>query len=59
MGSKQNRGKGDSPLHLIEKKSFIQARCDCGWEGPARRSRKKAREDAAAHLGKRCKAFGK
>ena len=48
--------KGDSPLRLVEKKGFTQARCDCGWEGAGRRSRKKARGDAAAHAEKGCKA---
>jgi hypothetical protein len=52
-------GKGDTPLHLVEKGNFTQARCECGWNGPGRRSRKKAREDAAAHLEARCKAFRK
>lgn len=51
--------KGDSPLHLVEKGNFTNARCDCGWRGPARRSRKRAREDAAAHLEDRCSAFKK
>ncbi len=52
-------GRHDTPLHLVDKKNFTQARCDCGWAGPGRRSRKKAREDAAAHLGDKCKAFKK
>lgn len=50
-------GKHDSPLHIVEKGSFAHARCDCGWHGPARRSRKRAREDAAAHLEARCSAL--
>ncbi|MGW7519414.1 hypothetical protein ACWGJ2_27870 [Streptomyces sp. NPDC054796] len=33
-----------------ERGSFTSARCDCGWRGPARRARDKARADAAAHL---------
>ncbi|MEU8570183.1 hypothetical protein AB0C51_17850 [Streptomyces pathocidini] len=28
---------------------FSIARCNCGWTGPARRARSKAREDANAH----------
>ena len=52
-------GKGDTPLHLVDKGNFTQARCECGWDGPARRSRKKAREDAAAHLQTKCKAFSR
>lgn len=62
MGKQDDKGEvtgHHSPLHLVEKKNFTQARCDCGWVGPGRRSRKKAREDAAAHLGAKCKAFKK
>ncbi|MFH8984106.1 hypothetical protein [Streptomyces varsoviensis] len=33
-----------------ENGSFCIARCACGWYGPARRARARAREDAAAHL---------
>ncbi|MEU9605160.1 hypothetical protein [Streptomyces sp. NPDC048057] len=32
-----------------ERGSFALARCDCGWSGPARRSRERARTDATAH----------
>jgi hypothetical protein len=60
MGSKQgDPPRGDVPLHIVEKGNFSHARCDCGWRGPARRSRKRAREDAAAHLLERCSAFSK
>lgn len=34
----------------IERGSFCLARCTCGWSGPARRSRDRARTDAAEHL---------
>ncbi|MFD4177402.1 MULTISPECIES: hypothetical protein [Streptomyces] len=34
----------------IERGSFCLARCTCGWSGPARRSRDRARTDAADHL---------
>ncbi|MFE6917265.1 hypothetical protein G3I55_03365 [Streptomyces sp. SID6648] len=34
----------------IERGSFCLARCSCGWSGPARRSRDRARTDAAEHL---------
>ncbi|WP_236244074.1 hypothetical protein [Streptomyces sp. CC210A] len=40
------------PAHrttTTERGSFCLARCDCGWSGPARRSRDRARTDAAAH----------
>ncbi|QDY77633.1 hypothetical protein [Streptomyces qinzhouensis] len=32
-----------------ERGSFALARCTCGWSGPARRSRDRARTDAASH----------
>ena len=56
MSKQENVDKGDSPLRLVEKKGFTQARCACGWDGAGRRSRKKARADAAAHAEKGCKA---
>ncbi|MDK0521048.1 hypothetical protein [Streptomyces sp. ML-6] len=34
----------------VERGSFCTARCGCGWYGPARRSRDRARTDAAEHL---------
>ncbi len=46
----------DGPVAVVDKGSFSHARCECGWRGPARRSRKKARTDAAEHLAQRCKA---
>ncbi|MGW2178162.1 hypothetical protein ACWCXX_08765 [Streptomyces sp. NPDC001732] len=33
----------------VERGSFCTARCGCGWYGPARRSRDRARTDAAEH----------
>ncbi|WP_175408928.1 hypothetical protein [Streptomyces sp. TRM64462] len=33
-----------------ERGAFALARCSCGWAGPARRSRERARTDAAEHL---------
>ncbi|HEX5567607.1 MAG TPA: hypothetical protein VFY14_11890 [Streptomyces sp.] len=33
----------------MEKGSFCSAVCTCGWRGPARRARDRARADAAAH----------
>ncbi|WP_442817728.1 hypothetical protein [Streptomyces sp. NBC_01591] len=33
----------------VERGSFCTARCACGWSGPARRSRDRARTDAAEH----------
>ncbi|WP_282696823.1 hypothetical protein [Streptomyces sp. CC208A] len=42
-----------SPHHTTttERGSFALARCTCGWTGPARRSRDRARTDATEHLG--------
>ncbi|WP_424212574.1 hypothetical protein ACN20G_11025 [Streptomyces sp. BI20] len=46
-------GSASAPApHLaetVERGSFCTARCACGWRGPARRSRDRAREDARAH----------
>ncbi|MBM7171405.1 hypothetical protein JQK87_23960 [Streptomyces sp. G44] len=33
----------------VEKGRFMSAQCSCGWRGPARRARSKARTDAAEH----------
>ncbi|MEU9203243.1 hypothetical protein [Streptomyces sp. NPDC048332] len=33
----------------VERGSFCTARCSCGWSGPARRSRDRARTDAEEH----------
>lgn len=48
--------KGDGPVQMVEKSGFTRARCECGWAGPGRRSRKKARADASTHLNEGCKA---
>ncbi|MDP5313553.1 hypothetical protein [Streptomyces poriferorum] len=40
------------PAHeatTVERGSFCTARCSCGWSGPARRSRDRARKDAEDH----------
>ncbi|WP_189856206.1 hypothetical protein [Streptomyces poonensis] len=34
----------------VEQGRFCLARCTCGWRGPARRARSRARADAAEHL---------
>ncbi|MBP2360047.1 hypothetical protein JOF59_002447 [Streptomyces clavifer] len=36
-------------ISTVERGSFCLARCTCGWSGPARRSRDRARTDAAEH----------
>ncbi|WP_228995001.1 hypothetical protein [Streptomyces sp. DH8] len=41
---------GGHTTTTIERGSFCLARCTCGWAGPARRSRDRARTDAAEHL---------
>ncbi|MET8503571.1 hypothetical protein ABZV60_02815 [Streptomyces sp. NPDC004787] len=40
-----------APHHTetAESGSFAFARCSCGWRGPARRSRDRARTDASEH----------
>ncbi|WP_099901578.1 hypothetical protein [Streptomyces sp. TLI_171] len=35
---------------VVERGSFTFAQCSCGWFAPGRRSRDKARRDAAEHL---------
>ncbi|MET7717632.1 hypothetical protein [Streptomyces sp. NPDC005407] len=49
----QQASPGDAPaLHqtsTTERGSFAVARCSCGWAGPARRSRERARTDAGLH----------
>ncbi|MFJ8754068.1 hypothetical protein ACIREO_32800 [Streptomyces sp. NPDC102441] len=40
------------PAHsttTVERGSFCLARCVCGWSGPARRARDRARTDAEQH----------
>ncbi|MEU8674365.1 hypothetical protein [Streptomyces sp. NPDC048560] len=42
-----------APAHsvtTVERGSFCLAHCACGWRGPARRSRDRARTDAEQHL---------
>ncbi|MGY1456949.1 hypothetical protein [Streptomyces sp. SS8] len=36
-------------ISTVEKGPFCSAACSCGWRGPARRARGRARADAAAH----------
>ena len=33
----------------VERGAFAVARCTCGWSGPARRARDRARQDADGH----------
>ncbi|MFF2504850.1 hypothetical protein ACFVTY_15950 [Streptomyces sp. NPDC058067] len=47
----QEQSEPPEPHHTTtaEQGRFCLARCTCGWRGPARRARSKAREDAAQH----------
>lgn len=47
-----DRRTGAAPhsVTTIERGSFCLAHCTCGWRGPARRSRDRARTDAEEHL---------
>ncbi|MFG2693497.1 hypothetical protein ACIHEI_00085 [Kitasatospora sp. NPDC051984] len=40
----------DHRPEVVERGSFCFAQCDCGWFAPGRRSRDRARRDAADHL---------
>ncbi len=51
---KQARNRTDNPPHrttVVERGAFAAAKCQCGWHGPARRARDRARQDAAGHPG--------
>ncbi|MEU5160846.1 hypothetical protein AB0G74_14740 [Streptomyces sp. NPDC020875] len=58
MPSQASTDHGPAPAHhhphhdttTVERGSFALARCVCGWYGAARRSRDRARTDAAEHL---------
>ncbi|GGV47891.1 hypothetical protein GCM10010245_75210 [Streptomyces spectabilis] len=45
----QHRPEPPHRTTTVETGRFCAARCSCGWRGPARRARSKARADAAAH----------
>ncbi|WP_370152426.1 hypothetical protein [Streptacidiphilus sp. EB129] len=51
LGSGSVGGGGGHEISVSERGAFSTARCSCGWIAPARRSRDKARRDAAEHLG--------
>ncbi|MFD4831941.1 hypothetical protein ACFWPV_19120 [Streptomyces uncialis] len=44
-------GVGGHRTTTAEQGRFVGARCDCGWRGPARRARSRARSDAEEHQG--------
>ncbi|NGO72591.1 hypothetical protein [Streptomyces boncukensis] len=43
--------KGLHEADMTERGAFCSAVCSCGWRGPARRARDRARADAAGHRG--------
>ncbi|WP_189220877.1 hypothetical protein [Streptomyces ruber] len=43
-------GDPDHRPTTVEQGRFCIARCSCGWRGPARRARSRARTDAAEHV---------
>ncbi|MEE1767914.1 hypothetical protein PUR34_06880 [Streptomyces sp. JV185] len=49
-GHSGHSGHSGHEATTVERGSFCTARCPCGWSGPARRSRDRARTDAAEHL---------
>ncbi|MEU9318867.1 hypothetical protein [Streptomyces sp. NPDC048295] len=49
-GRSGHSGHSGHEATTVERGSFCTARCACGWSGPARRSRDRARTDAAEHL---------
>ncbi|MEO3766346.1 hypothetical protein [Streptomyces sp. B8F3] len=49
-GSDGPYGGGTHRTSTAEQGAFAYARCTCGWTGPARRARSRARTDAADHL---------
>ncbi|MFG1810998.1 hypothetical protein [Streptomyces sp. NPDC049040] len=49
MRTGQEPAAGDHRTSVVERGSFASARCSCGWSGPARRARDRARRDASEH----------
>ncbi|MFJ7194769.1 MULTISPECIES: hypothetical protein [unclassified Streptomyces] len=49
-GHSGHSGHSGHEATTVERGSFCTARCACGWSGPARRSRDRARTDAAEHV---------
>ncbi|WP_443071749.1 hypothetical protein [Streptomyces sp. NBC_01477] len=45
----QGPAAGDHRTSVVERGSFAGALCTCGWKGPARRARDRARRDAREH----------
>ncbi|CAG6392433.1 hypothetical protein NMG29_26260 [Streptomyces cocklensis] len=47
----QETAAADHRTSVVERGSFASAHCSCGWKGPARRARDRARRDAQEHAG--------
>ncbi|WP_420034768.1 hypothetical protein ACN2WE_21940 [Streptomyces sp. cg28] len=48
-GRQQDQQQTDHATTVVEQGRFCLARCSCGWRGPARRARSRARTDAQEH----------
>ncbi|CAG7616807.1 hypothetical protein [Actinacidiphila bryophytorum] len=49
FSSRQEPAAAVHRTSVVERGSFASARCTCGWKGPARRARDRARRDAQEH----------
>ncbi|MFJ2636626.1 hypothetical protein ACIO6U_32385 [Streptomyces sp. NPDC087422] len=49
-GTPADAPDGGHRTSIVERGSFAVARCSCGWKGPARRARDRARRDAEEHI---------
>ncbi|MFE9248429.1 hypothetical protein [Streptomyces sp. NPDC007088] len=54
----ERTGSEEHRTTTVENGHFCVAECVCGWRGPARRARSRARSDAAGHLTGRSVAPG-
>ncbi|TVL87962.1 hypothetical protein [Streptomyces sp. SAJ15] len=48
-GNADHTGLAEHHTSVLEKGAFAMAHCSCGWLGPARRARSRARADADSH----------
>ncbi|MFC8197590.1 hypothetical protein ACFWBR_14370 [Streptomyces sp. NPDC060006] len=49
MAQQEEIGSQEHRTTTVEQGRFCLARCTCGWRGPARRARSRARTDAQTH----------
>ncbi|MCX4906778.1 hypothetical protein [Streptomyces sp. NBC_00878] len=49
VAQQEQTGPPEHRTTTVEQGSFCVARCTCGWRGPARRARGRARRDAETH----------